>query len=63
MEFSAAPKGLLDYAVGWADRDPQRPGRKWPRTVPVLSLIYALTHYLPELHDSPEGQIYLEVFT
>lgn len=62
-ESSSAPPGLRDFAVGWADRDPQRKGQQWPRTVPVLSLVYALTHYLPDLHDDPEGQVYLEVFT
>ncbi len=62
-QSSEAPEGLLDFAVGWADRDPKQRGREWPRTVPVLSLVYALTHYLPALHDSPEGQVYLEVFT
>jgi DNA helicase-2/ATP-dependent DNA helicase PcrA len=36
---------------------------KWPPSVPVLELVYSLVHYFPELHDDPEGQIYLEVFT
>ena len=58
-----SPAGLKDFAVGWADRDPQRKGHEWPRTVPVLSLVYALAHYLPALYDDPEGQVYLEVFT
>ena len=62
-ESSMAPAGLRDFAVGWADRDPQRKGFQWPRTVPVLSLIYGLIHYLPDLYDDPEGQVYLEVFT
>lgn len=62
-ESPLAPSGLRDFAVGWADRDPQRKGQQWPRTVPVLSLVYALAHYLPELYDDPEGQVYLEVFT
>ena len=58
-----APKGLLDYATGWVDRDPKRKGLVWPRSVSVIDLVYGLVHYFPELHDDPEGQVYLEVFT
>ena len=53
--------GLRDFATGWATRNPG--SGKWPRSVPVLELLYGLVHYFPELHDDPEGQIYLEVFT
>ena len=59
----AAPKGLLDYAQGWVDRDPKRSGYEWPRSVSVIELIYGLVHFFPELHDDSEGQIYLEAFT
>lgn len=55
-----ALKSLID---GWANRDPGRPGYQWPRSVSVLELLYGIVHYLPELHDSPEGQVYLEVFS
>lgn len=58
-----APKGLLDYAKGWTNRDSMRKGYRWPKSVSVIDLIYGLTHYFPELHDDPEGQVYLEVFT
>jgi DNA helicase-2/ATP-dependent DNA helicase PcrA len=58
-----APKGVLTYAQGWVDRDPHKAGYEWPRSVSVIDLIYGLVHYFPELHDDPEGQIYLEVFT
>jgi DNA helicase II / ATP-dependent DNA helicase PcrA len=57
------PTGLLDYAQGWANRDPNRSGFVWPRNTTAIELIYGLVHYLPELHDDPEGQVYLEVFT
>jgi DNA helicase II / ATP-dependent DNA helicase PcrA len=53
-------KSLID---GWAARDPGRAGYQWPRSVSVLELLYGIVHYLPELHDNPEGQVYLEVFT
>lgn len=59
----ATPPELVAYASGWRDRDPQRPGLVWPRSVAVIELVYGLLHYFPDLHDDPEGQIYLEVFT
>jgi DNA helicase-2/ATP-dependent DNA helicase PcrA len=58
-----APAGLLAYAQGWASRNPGRKGVQWPKSTTAIELIYGLVHYLPELHDDPEGQIYLEVFT
>lgn len=58
-----APKGLLSFAQGWANRDPKRAGLVWPKTTTAIELIYGLTHYLPELHDDPEAQVYLELFT
>lgn len=57
------PKGLVDYAVGWGDRDPNQAKHVWPRQVSFLELLYGLVHWFPELHDDPEGQIYLEIFT
>lgn len=60
---ASAPPGLLAYAQGWANRDPGRVGYEWPRGTTAIELIYGLVHYLPELHDDPEGQVYLEVFT
>ena len=54
---------LRAFAQGWALRRPRRSGQVWPKSMPVLELIYGLVHYFPELHDDPEGQIYLEVFT
>lgn len=62
-ESDEAPAGLVDFAVGWAERDPRRRGWEWPESVPVLDLLYGLNHFFPELHDDPEGQVYLEVFT
>jgi DNA helicase-2/ATP-dependent DNA helicase PcrA len=59
----AAPPGLLAFAQGWANRDPNRKGYGWPRSTTAIELIYGLVHYLPELHNDPEGQVYLELFT
>ena len=63
VKSDTAPKGLREFVTGWKMRDPQKPGLQWLRSVPVLELIYGLVHYFPELHDDPEGQTYLEVFT
>lgn len=59
----AAPPGLLAFAQGWANRVPNRKGYGWPTNTTAIELIYGLVHYLPELHDDPEGQVYLELFT
>jgi DNA helicase-2/ATP-dependent DNA helicase PcrA len=64
-----AVKSFRDYAQGWANRTPQPSGKgrkktaPWPRNASVLDLVYGIAHYFPELHDDPEGQLYLEVFT
>ena len=60
---AAAPDGLLEYCSGWVERDPRRGDVRWPRSVPIIDLVYGLVHFFPELHDDAEGQIYLEVFT
>jgi len=52
---------LATFHGAWAARRPRR--GQWPRSVPTLKLIYALAHFFPELHDDPEGQVYLELFT
>jgi DNA helicase-2/ATP-dependent DNA helicase PcrA len=57
------PAVLVDFAVGWADRDPGKKDYRWPTNVPLLDLVYGLVHWFPDLYDDPEGQIYLEVFT
>ena len=57
-----APKGLIDFVARWGKRDPGRSGYRWPKKTPCIDLLYALIHWLPELHDDPEGQVYLEVF-
>lgn len=54
---------LKVYIDGWAARNPGQPGYQWPRSVSVLELLYGVVHYIPELHDDPEGQVYLESFT
>jgi hypothetical protein len=53
----STPPGLLAYAQGWANRNPGRKGFEWPKSTTAIELIYGLVHYLPELHDDPEGQV------
>jgi DNA helicase II / ATP-dependent DNA helicase PcrA len=38
-------------------------GYRWPTSVTALELLYGIIHFLPEFHDDPEGQAYLEVFS
>jgi len=63
IQFSQGRAALLAFAQGWANRNPNRKGYGWPRNATAIELIYGLVHYLPELHDDPEGQVYLELFT
>ncbi len=57
-----ADPGLNHMVTTWQARSAPS-GYRWPTSVPVLELLYGLIHYLPEFHDDPEGQSYLEVFT
>jgi DNA helicase-2/ATP-dependent DNA helicase PcrA len=61
--LKTAPKELRDYVDHWSNRNPGRSGLRWPTNVSCIDLLYALVHWMPELHDDPEGQVYLEVFT
>jgi DNA helicase-2/ATP-dependent DNA helicase PcrA len=49
-------KRARDFVKGWAKR------RGFPERVSVLELLYSVSAFLPELHDDPEGQVYLEAF-
>lgn len=60
---SKASEDFCKFVQGWAQRQARSADLRWPRKVPVLELVYGLAHFFPELHDDPEGQIYLEVFT
>jgi DNA helicase-2/ATP-dependent DNA helicase PcrA len=56
-------KPLADFVDHYSRRDPGRTTHVWPASVPCIELLYALIHWLPEFHDSPAGQLWLEVFT
>jgi len=61
--LKTAPQSLRDFVDGWSNRRPAKAGYRWPKSVSCIDLLYGLVHWLPEMHDDPEGQIYLEVFT
>lgn len=46
---------------GWSQRE--RNFKRWPERASALELLYSLASYLPQFHDDPEGQVYLEAFT
>ena len=58
----SAPAGLLTTPRAGLTVTRSK-GFEWPKSTTAIELIYGLVHYLPELHDDPEGQVYLEVFT
>jgi len=57
-----ADPGLNNFITIWQSRTAPS-GYRWPTSVPALELLYGIIHFLPEFHDDPEGQSYLEVFT
>lgn len=61
--LATADTSLRHFVTAWAKRQPIDPSSRWPRSVPVLDLLYGLVHFFPELYDDPEGQVALEVFT
>ena len=63
LKSGKAPKELVTFVDNWSKRSPGRSGYAWPKNSPSIDLLYALVHWLPEMHDDPEGQVYLEVFT
>jgi DNA helicase-2/ATP-dependent DNA helicase PcrA len=52
---------LGQIVKGWATRDSH--ATQWPKRVSALELVYTIAYFFPELHDDPEGQVYLEAFT
>ena len=58
-----ADPDLAKYVRHWMQRAPARTGLIWPTHIPCIELLYGLVHWMPELHDDPEGQVFLEVFT
>jgi len=61
--LASGDEDLREFVSAWAKRQPADRKSRWPRSVPVLDLLYGLVHFFPELYDDPEGQVALEVFT
>ncbi len=53
------PTGLSHYVQNWKLRKTKRLNG-WPSEWPLLELCFAITTWIPELHDDPEGQVYME---
>jgi DNA helicase-2/ATP-dependent DNA helicase PcrA len=58
-----APRELRALIQAWRSRADRAKKSSWPRSVPVLDLLYGIVHFFPEIHDDAEGQLALEVFT
>ena len=57
------PTGLSHYVQNWKLRKTQRLNGGWPSEWPLLELCFAISTWIPELHDDPEGQVYIEAVT
>jgi DNA helicase-2/ATP-dependent DNA helicase PcrA len=60
VELSRRGAGLNKLVRGWATRE--RNTSRWPARSSALELVYTIASFFPELHDDPEGQVYLEAF-
>ena len=61
--FPSSPHTLADFVNHWKGRRPQGGRKGWPKTIPILELVFKLLAWFPWLRDDPEGQIYLEAIT
>ncbi|MCY4570952.1 MAG: DEAD/DEAH box helicase [Candidatus Poribacteria bacterium] len=53
------PTGISDFIQSWKLRKAQRLNR-WPNEWPLLDLCFAIITWIPQLHNDPEGQVYIE---
>ena len=53
------PTGLSHFIQGWQRRQTQH-SNSWPSEWPLLELCFKIITWIPELHDDPEGQVYIE---
>lgn len=53
----------MSYVKNWMRGQPPRASLIWSSHIPCIELLYGLVHWMPELYDDREGQVYLEVFT
>ncbi len=53
------PTGISHFIQGWKRRQTQH-SNSWPSEWPLLELCFKIITWIPELHDDPEGQVYIE---
>lgn len=53
------PMGLSDFIKDWQLRKADRLN-DWPSEWPLLELCFKIITWIPQLHDDPEGQVYIE---
>lgn len=56
------PRRLQDFVAAWQSRTSQTHAA-WPEEWPLLELCFKILTWMPELHNDPEGQVYLEAIT
>ena len=56
------PMGLSDFIKDWQLRKADRLN-DWPSEWPLLELCFKIITWIPQLHDDPEGQVYIEAVT
>ena len=54
------PHTLNDFVQAWGAQRRLRSQEAWPNEWPILELCFKLITWIPDLHDDPEGQVYLE---
>jgi DNA helicase-2/ATP-dependent DNA helicase PcrA len=63
LSSHASPQSFRTFINGWASRHSTPDHARWPSSIHFPELLAALVHWLPELHNTPAGQIWLQVFT
>ena len=53
------PTGFSHFIQNWQCRQTQH-SNGWPSEWPLLELCFKIITWIPELHDDPEGQVYIE---
>ena len=53
------PTGLSHFIQNWKFRKTRRLNG-WPSEWPLLELCFTIITWIPQLHDDPEGQVYIE---
>ena len=56
------PPGLSDFIKNWQLRKTDGPNG-WPSERLLLELCFKIITWIPQLHDDPEGQVYIEAVT